>query len=259
MSNIDIRIDAFLDNAASQLFQYVHGSEFEEEVLKDAQKWSRFTIRQRLIARIENDTLAWQKKHIDSIFRKEILEDLLKKFENIHKTLHSIKEDLKGFKTPFDVNNKIPEKLASYVLKAGIVVLSCFMINRFVENSQLTNDLIAAATLSAWILDGAMEYLDVVDDFKTVCENEFQARINVLTEIALRSFLRENHFDEIKKIIKSFFDEELPKEVGMLRRFIVTMKERHTIFKSEKDILSSLQSAVIQNIQRLQMLENLNK
>lgn len=255
LSNIDIRVDAFLDNAASQLYQYVHGSEFKAEVLKDAQKWSRFTIRQKLIARIENDTLAWQKKHINNIFWKEILEDLVKNFENIHRTLHSIKEDLKGFKTPFDVNNRIPIVLTSYVLSTGIVVLGCFMINRFVENSQLTNDVIAAGTLTAWILDGAMEYLEVADDFKTVCEKEFQARINVLTKIELRSFLKKNHFDEIKKIIKSFFDEELPKEVGMLKTYIVTMKERHSVFKSEKGILSSLQSAVILNIQRLQSLK----
>lgn len=255
MSNIDIRIDAFFDNAASQLYQYVHGSEFKAEVLKDAQKWSRFTIRQKLIARIENDTLAWQKKHINNIFWKEILEDLVKNFENIHRTLHSIKEDLKGFKTPFDVNNKIPIVLTSNVLSTGIVVLGCFMINRFVENSQLTNDVIAAATLTAWILNGAIEYLEVADDFTTVCEKEFQARINVLTKIELRSFLKENHFDEIKKIIESFFDKELPKEVGKLKRRIVAMRERNNVFKSEKGILSSLQSAVILNIQRLQSLK----
>lgn len=255
MSNIEIRTETFLDNAASQLHQYVHGPNFKAEVLKDAQKWSRFTIRQKLNACIENDTLAWQKKHIDSIFREEILEDLMKNFENIHRSMHSFKDDLKGFKTPFDVDNKIPRLLTSLVFRGGTMVVGCLIINRLVENSQLTNDVIAAATLSACIFEGAIAYLDVVDDFETVCKKEFEARIKVLTKTKLRSFLRKNYFDVIKKIIKSFFDEDLKEEISMLKKFILTMRERHHIFKSEKDILSSLQSAVTKNTHRLQKLE----
>lgn len=58
----------------------------------------------------------------------------MKNFKNIYRILYLIKEDLKGFKILFDVNNKILIVFIFYVLIIGIVVLGCFMINWFVEN-----------------------------------------------------------------------------------------------------------------------------
>lgn len=55
-------------------------------------------------------------------------------FENIYRILYLIKEDLKGFKILFDVNNRILIVFIFYVLLIGIVVLGCFMINWFVES-----------------------------------------------------------------------------------------------------------------------------
>lgn len=255
MSNIERRIYTFLDNAANQLHQYVHGPHFKSNVLKDADKWNRITVKQNLNTRIENETLAWGKKNIDSIFRKDIIEDLMKNFESIHRSLHSIKEDLKGFKTPFDVDNKIAILLASLVLTGGAMVLSSFMINRIVPHFTISKDVTVVGLAIAGILD----YLEVVDNFKTVCEKQFQAIIDFLTKEKLKTFLKETYFDVMQKTIKSFLDDELKQEIGMLKNDIITMRKRHNIFKSDKDILSSLKSAVIQNIQRLKKLENLNK
>lgn len=72
----------------------------------------------------------------------------------------------------------------------------------------------------------------------------------------MKSFLRKNLLDVTQKIMKSFLDEEIKKEIGMLQNTIVTMREGHNIFKSNKDILLSLKSAVVQNIERLQQLGN---
>lgn len=251
MSNIERRIDTFLDNAASQLHQYVRGPNCKANVLKHADKWNRFTIRQQLITCIENEITAWQKKHIDSIFQKDIIEALMK---NMHTSLHSIKEDLKGFKTPFDVDRKIAVILVqvSLVLKCGTVAQSSFMLNHIVPHFLIPK----VAVVLGCAIGGLVEYLDVVDDFKTVCEKQFQAIINVFTKKELKSFLRKNLLDVTQKIMKSFLDEEIKKEIGMLQNTIVTMREGDTIFKSNKDILLSLKSAVVQNIKRLQQLEN---
>lgn len=252
MSNIERRIDTFLDNAASQLHQYVHGPNCKANVLKHADKWNRLTIRQQLITCIENETIAWQKTHIDSIFQKDIIETLMKNFEYMHTSLHSIKEDLKGFKTPFDVDRKIAAILISLVLTGGTMALSSVMLNRIAPHFSIPKD----AVVLGCAIGGLVEYLEVVYDFETVCEKEFQARINFLTKKELKSFLRKNLLDVTQKIMKSFLDEEIKKEIGMLQNTIVTMREGHNIFKSNKDILLSLKSAVVQNIERLQQLRN---
>lgn len=254
MSNIERRIDTFLDNAANQLHQYVHGPDFKSNVLKDVGKWNRITYRQKLNTRIERETLAWQQNHIDSIFRKDIVEDLMKSFENIHRSLHSIKEDLKGFKTPFDVDSKIAILLASVVVTGGAMFLGASMINRTVPHFTISKDLVVVSCAIA----GMFDYFGVVDGFKTVCEKQFQAIIGFLTEYKLKKFLRETYFDVMQNSIKTFLDEDLEQEIGMLKNNIVLMRRRQKSFKSDKDILSSLKSAVIQNITRLKKLENLN-
>lgn len=253
LSNIERRIDTFLDNAANQLHQYVHGPDFKSNVLKDVGKWNRITYRQKLNTRIERETLAWQQNHIDS-FRKDIVEDLMKSFENIHRSLHSIKEDLKGFKTPFDVDSKIAILLASVVVTGGAMFLGASMINRTVPHFTISKDLVVVSCAIA----GMYDYFGVVDGFKTVCEKQFQAIIGFLTEYKLKKFLRETYFDVMQNSIKTFLDEDLEQEIGMLKNNIVLMRRRQKSFKSDKDILSSLKSAVIQNITRLKKLENLN-
>lgn len=254
LSNIERRIDTFLDNAANQLHQYVHGPDFKSNVLKDVGKWNRITYRQKLNTRIERETLAWQQNHIDSIFRKDIVEDLMKSFENIHRSLHSIKEDLKGFKTPFDVDSKIAILLASVVVTGGAMFLGASMINRTVPHFTISKDLVVVSCAIA----GMFDYFGVVDGFQTVCEKQFQAIIGFLTEYKLKKFLRETYFDVMQNSIKTFLDEDLEQEIGMLKNNIVLMRRRQKSFKSDKDILSSLKSAVIQNITRLKKLENLN-
>lgn len=254
MSNIERRIDTFLDNAANQLHQYVHGPDFKSNVLKDVGNWNRITFRQKLKTRIERETLAWQQNHIDSIFRKDIVEDLMKSFENIHRSLHSIKEDLQGFKIPFDVDSKIAILLASVVITGGTMFLSSFMINRIVPHFTLSKDIVVVGCAIAGIID----YLQVDDGFMTVCEKQFQAIIEFLTENKLKTFLRKTYFDVMQNSIKTFLDEELEQEIGLFKNNIVLMRGRHESYKSDKDILSSLKSAVIQNITRLKKLENLN-
>lgn len=154
------------------------------------------------------------------------------------------------------MDSKIDILLASVVITGGTVVLGSFMINRIVPHITLSKDLVVVGCAIAGILD--YMYLEVADGFKTVCEKQFQAIIGFLTEYKLKTFLRETYFDVMQKSIKAFLDEDLEQEIGMLKNNIVFMRRRHTSFKSDKDILSSLKSAVIQNITRLNKLENLN-
>lgn len=130
------------------MHDYLHHSEFRTAVLNDTDNLTRVTIGKALDARIEKETIAWQNKHIDEIFQNTIMKDLKKKFENIHRTLHSIKDNLKGMKTPFDVENRITTAIASGVIPSGAGLLGSFLINRKVSNSGVMIGIATAGILN---------------------------------------------------------------------------------------------------------------
>lgn len=191
---------------------------------------------------------AWQEAHIDDIFQKTIMGDLLEKFKNIHISLHSIKANLKGFETPFDVIIKINSVLAS--TEVGLV---SFLIIRAV--SVLPSFGIAAAGILGEIVITGLVAIDVVDDFDTVRQNTFKAIINVLTKENLRSYLRKRYVGVCQKIIRAFLEGELEKEIIKIKENISTMRKGHDTFKSERETLSLLRSTVTEKFEHLQKLE----
>lgn len=191
---------------------------------------------------------AWQEAHIDDIFQKTIMGDLLEKFKNIHISLHSIKANLKGFETPFDVIIKINSVLAS--TEVGLV---SFLIIRAV--SVLHSFGIAAAGILGEIVITGLVAIDVVDDFDTVRQNTFKAIINVLTKENLRSYLRKRYVGVCQKIIRAFLEGELEKEIIKIKENISTMRKGHDTFKSERETLSLLRSTVTEKLEHLQKLE----
>lgn len=251
--NIERNIETFLDNASHQLHCYLHHNEFRTSVLNDTDNFTRVTIGKALDARIEKETIAWQNKHIDEIFQKTIMKDLKKKFENIHRTLHSIKDNLKGMKTPFDVENRITTAIASGVIPSGAGLLGSFLINRKVSNSGVMIGIATAGILSGIVLSSLVTY-DVIDIFEVVREKAFEARINAFTKKDIMDTLRKEYFESIKKIIRAFLEGDLENEIIKIKENIITMKNQHEFFKSEEKTLSLLQSTVIQKIERLQQI-----
>lgn len=203
--------------------------------------------------RFENETKAWQKNHIEDIFQRRIMADLIQKYENIQNTLQSIKDNLKGFKTPFDVDNKIGIVLASGSLPSGAGVVASFVIHRMITNPLVFTG-IAAAGIITGLVAGGLVALDVVDDFDTVCRKAFEARINFYTKDKITGFLRKTYLDGIKKTITQFLDGNLKQDIETTRDNISRLKNDQEFFRSEKDTLSSLQCAVIQKIERLRQI-----
>lgn len=196
-------------------------------------------------------TKAWQKENIDDIFQKVIVEDLLKKFEDIHRALHSIKEHLGGFKTPFDVENKIATAASSGV-KIGCFIGE-FLIRLMLHYPKVTISIVTAGIISGIVFSGLKSF-DVVDDFEKVRLNAFQARINDLSKEMLKCYLRQQYSDVIQKVIGTFLEGELEKEMNKMKENISTMKYGHESFKFQEKTLSSLRYTVNQNIDRLQQI-----
>lgn len=181
------------------------------------------------------------------------MKDLIEKFKSMHRTLHSIKDNLRGFKTPFDVENKITAAIASGVIPSGAGPLGRFLINPIVSNSRVLIGITNAGILSGIVLPG-LAMIDVVDEFEVFREKAFSARINACTKKAIKTTLRGEYFETIKKTIRAFLEGDLENEIIKIKENIITMKNQNEIFKSEEETLSLLQSNVIQKIERLQQI-----
>lgn len=214
------------------------------------------SIGKELNTRIENETKTWQKEHIENIIQETILGDLLKKFEHIHRSLHSIKDNLTGFKTPFDVENKVAAAVASGVLPSGAGLLGSFLINRIVPHYGIFVGIAAAGILTGVVLSSIVTF-DGIGSFETVREKAFQARIAVFTKEKIKDTLRKEYLHDVEKVISVFLKGDLVNEIMKIKENIITMKNEHIIFKSEQETLSSLELNVIQKIERLTQIEGI--
>lgn len=244
-----------MNEATNHLHEYIHHPDFREEIFKESDTFTRFSIRQELNSRIEKNILDWQKKHLDDIFQKIIMGHLLKKFENIHRSLHSIKDILKGFQTPFEVESKIVEVIINSAItsgKRGIALLQfCINVITYSFDPKVPFGITTAAmmALRLFTFDAVP-----VDGFKTTRQNAFQSTVNVLTKEKIKAILSENYSEGIQKIIRAYLEGNLKKEMNKIKENISTMRNDHTAFISEKDTLFSMQKNVIQKIESLEQI-----
>lgn len=150
---------------------------------------------------------------------------LLKKFENIHRSLHSMKDILKGFQTPFEVESKIVEVINSALTsgKRGIALLQ-FCIN--VITYSFDPRVLFGITTAAMMDLGLFTFDAVpVDGFKTTRQNAFQSTVNVLTKEKIRGILSENYSEGIQKIIRAFLEGNLKKEMNKIKKIYLNDEE----------------------------------
>lgn len=255
MSNMEKRIDTFIDEASTNLYGYLHHPTFRAAVLSNLYTVTRVCIGSILDSRIENETIAWQEKHIDDIFHETMLKDLLKKHENIRRSLHSVKNNLKGFRTPFDVDNWGDRTVSLGLIKTPRehCLFSSFLGNPIVSHPPILLTIVTTGIMGSVVLSG-LAALNVLDDFETVCRNAFHERIDDLTMDIVKRALKNKYVEEIQKTISTFFEGELKKEIIMIKENISTMRDKHDSFNSVKGTLSSLQMTVAQKIEHLKQI-----
>lgn len=183
--------------------------------------------------------------------------DLIEKFEKIHRTLHLIKDNLKGFKTPIDVDNKIGKALSLTSIQSGAGVVFSFVLYRIARTPAILVPVATVGILTGLVMVG-LQALEVVDDFDTVCSNAFMARVKVFTVDEIKRNLRKAYFERIKEIIEAFLDGDLKREIERINANVSRMRDEKDLFKLKEKTLSSLQWTVIQNIERLQQIERID-
>lgn len=235
----------------------MHHPHFKAVVLDYTGDLTRFSFSKELDSRIKVETTSWQERHIADIFQETIMGNLLEKFENLHKSLHSIKENLMGVKTPFDVDNKVAAAgtacgVMSYVYEAGLI--GSILIKRVVSELAVLFGIASAGIVGRLVISGLVAF-DVVDDFDTVRQKAFDARINSFPKEKLKNSMRKGYVGVCQKIIKAFLEGELEQEIIKIKENISTMRKEHDTFKSEKETLFLLRSIVTEKTKRLQKLE----
>lgn len=111
--DIGKNIDIFFDEVSKRLHEHIHHPNFKRDVRFYTSFATRFSINNALDICIEQETIAWLKENIEQIFQRTLMDELIKKFESIHRSLHSIKDNLKGLKSPFNVDRKFSRAAAS--------------------------------------------------------------------------------------------------------------------------------------------------
>lgn len=134
--------------------------------------------------------------------------DFMEKFEKIYRILYLIKDNLKGFKIFFDVDNKISRVLILGFIFSGVgffvsVVLYCIVMVFVVFFI-----VVIVGVLIGLVMVG-FEMLEVVDDFDIVCINVFKVRVKVFIVDEIKCNLREVYFERIKIIIEIFLEGDL--------------------------------------------------
>lgn len=247
-------IDTFLDEAAKQLHDYIHCPIFKATILKDRDKIPRLAIAKELDTRIEVETMNWQNKRIENIFYESIMKRLTQNFQNIHQKLHSIKDEMRGIKTPYD-GNKYTSVIVSCA--SGTAILGGVVMTRMTSDHKVLLGVAAAAGVVGGLFVSAMSTLEVLDDSQTVCINAYEARMKAFTKEKIRVDLKEIYAKSIQKIIEEFLEGDLKDEIHQIKLNITTMQGKLDFYKSEKENIASLQSTVNEALRSLHELERL--
>lgn len=244
--DIERNIDTFLDEASNRLHEYIHDPTFKREVLANTDDFTRFSIERELDIRIDNKTRAWQKENIYNIFQKTLMDELIKKFESIHRSLHSIKDNLKGLKSLFNLDLMFSRAVSNFrTNRPGAFLGRSFLIRLLLGYPEpFFHSLFS--TLS----------IKVVQTFENVRENTFHAKIRILTKEKLRHSLKDTYSDTVSNIIKQFLKGDLQTEINKIKENVSTMIDKCVLYKSEEETLTALHTTVTQNITRLKELDD---
>lgn len=93
--------------------------------------------------------------------------DFIEKYENFQKFLYLIKENLKGFKIFFDVDNKVILVIVFGVLFSGVGFFGSFLVKCVVFDFVVLFGIVFVGIVGGLVIMGFVVF-DVVDDFDIV-------------------------------------------------------------------------------------------
>lgn len=102
--NIEENVKRFLDEVTRQFSRYIDDPILHANILEHVEKSWRLKIEVDIDTRIEIETKHWEKKHVQQIFQKTIVQTLDKKLRRICQS--ETEYLMKGFRVPIDLHKK---------------------------------------------------------------------------------------------------------------------------------------------------------
>ncbi|XP_062610414.1 uncharacterized protein in xynA 3'region-like [Saccostrea cucullata] len=253
-SNLQNRIETFLNETAEDLYQYIQSKDLETIVLQGTEKYTRFTIGRELDARIEKAALSWQEKNIGMLFERPILQNITDNFIKLHEHLHKIKNKMTGVKTPFDVENKLGPVLVSLIAPSSTAVAGSMAMMYMSVNPKAAQAVAATGVVTGLVITGLVA-ADVLDNFETVAKNAYQARINKITKEKIKKALQDTYAERFSFIVTSYLEGDLKDEIDELSENVNKTKSRIDFYKNEESNLLSLSSEITEIRSRMEEIK----
>ncbi|XP_061165684.1 dynamin-like protein 2 [Saccostrea echinata] len=255
-SGLKKNIDKFISETAEDLHTYIRSPEFRTIVLQGTEKYTRLTIGRELDSRIEKATLTWQEENVGRMFELKILQNLTDNFVKLYEYLHKIKSKMKGFTSPFDVEDKLGPVLVSLIAPSSTAVAGS-MAMMYMSVSPKAAQAVAATGIVTGLVITGLVALDVLDNFETVKQNAYEARIDKITEEKVRKTLQKTYAERFTHVVQSYLEGDLKKEIEILSESVDSTKGKINFYRKEESSLLSLSSEISEIRNRLEEIEKL--
>lgn len=199
---------------------------------------------------IEKATIDWQQNHLEEIFQEVVGEKLTRVFSSIQKKLSFLKEKMKGFKTQpmLDVDFKIARAFAP---------CGTFFVSSFVMSRTLVNPRIVAGCAVLGLVVTGLAMMEVIDDFKTICEKALKSRIDALSEENIYTALQQRYASSIESIITKLLDGDVKNEINNMKRNVHCLQKSQGELESATTVLKSLRDELNQRKAHLNKIEKI--
>lgn len=200
---------------------------------------------------IEKATIDWQQNHLEEIFQEVIGEELTRVFSSIQKKLSFLKEKMKGFKTQpmLDVDFKIACALAP----CGTLLVSSIVMSRMLVDPKI----VAGCAVLGLVVSG-LAMMEVIDDFKTLCEKALKSGIDDLSKEKIYTALQRRYASLIESIITKLLDGDVKNEINNMKRNVHSLQKSHRELESATTVLKFLRDELNQRKAHLNKIEKID-
>lgn len=255
-SDLQHTIDCFIETATDELYRFLNTQSFKEKMFFDTDKKTRIVIDNELKTRIENAVQVWQENNIETILFETVIKMLGEKFEAIHAKLEDIKNEMGGIKTKYTGFPRITAALVSTIGSSGTGLVGSLIVSRLVGNNAVAA-VVAAVGIGSGLLMSGLVAFEILDDFKTIREQSFEAILATFSKENLSRKIREIYTKKIKEIINTFMEDELKKEITDLNNSIDGMLNELDTYIENEGTLRLLDSKINSYFDKLNYLANL--
>ncbi|XP_062604953.1 uncharacterized protein LOC134266745, partial [Saccostrea cucullata] len=252
-SNLHKSITKFFEETAEDLHQYIHSSEFYAIVFPGIDKYMRFNMGRELDTRIEKATLSWQQQNIGKLFKKKIFEKLTDNFCNLHKRFHRLKDRIRGFTSPFNIDEKFGPVLLSLVAPNGTAFLGNLAMLYMSVDPNVAAAVTVTGVIGSIVLTGLVA-MDVHDAAENVAKNAYYARINKITKEKIKVKLRTTYAEQFVRVVREYLDGDLKNEIDVLEETMKSTRSKIDSFRTKVEVLLSISSEFSKIRQRLEDL-----